>query len=139
MESIGTRVGEAIQRERVERHLSRKTFAGRVGCSVQNLWRIETGVGDTPLSTLERIAEALEMDPADLLRDYSMPRPDHDLALAIGRLLSPAVQNSARGGRLLFEGWLQASSDGESESDTSPSPVRRQRALRLKLELSEGS
>ena len=62
-------LGALIRRLRRDRRLTLRDLAGRVPMSASNLSRIELGAqGPPPDEIIERIAAALEVDHAELLR-----------------------------------------------------------------------
>jgi XRE family aerobic/anaerobic benzoate catabolism transcriptional regulator len=63
LEAIGVRV----RRLRSDRGWSRRTLAARTELSERFLAQVETGEGNPSISSLSRIAQALETTPADLL------------------------------------------------------------------------
>lgn len=54
-------VGLTIKEWRGRRGFTQKKLAELLGYSVQGVWRIEVGKTDVPLSTLGRIADALDV------------------------------------------------------------------------------
>lgn len=63
MSALGTNLREA--RERLE--LTQEDVAGRSGVHVTEVSRIEGGKRDPQVSTVERLAKAVEMKPGQLL------------------------------------------------------------------------
>jgi transcriptional regulator with XRE-family HTH domain len=62
-------LGALVRRLRRDRHLTLRQLAERVPMSASNLSRIELGEqGPPPDEVIQRIAAALEADPAELLR-----------------------------------------------------------------------
>lgn len=55
-------IGEKLRARRRELRVSMTDLAHTVGCTRQNLYRIENGVGTTTLDTLGRICEALDLE-----------------------------------------------------------------------------
>lgn len=66
--------GERVRRARGS--MSQAAFAGRVGMSRGSISNIEAGRQHAPLHLLPRLAAALGVEPADLLRPADMP---HDV------------------------------------------------------------
>ena len=60
-------LGERIRTLREERHLLQRELASQAGIPVRTLGRIERGEVDVRLSTLCKIADALQLDVKDLL------------------------------------------------------------------------
>ena len=62
-------LGSNIKRLRAQNGLSQEQFADRTGIHRTYVGGIERGERNVTLQTLERIADAFDLDPADLLRD----------------------------------------------------------------------
>lgn len=62
-------VGQRIREGREQLGLTQEALADRVGTSVQQVSRAERGVQDIRVSTLLRLADALEVSGSELLRD----------------------------------------------------------------------
>ena len=60
---------DALRRIRQERRLSIRGLAERAGVSYVTLARIETGVYDPRLSTLQKLAKALKVNVAQVIGD----------------------------------------------------------------------
>lgn len=58
-----------LRRERVERRLSIADVARRAELNKDHLGRIERGLSDVSLSTILRLASALDLDPGALIRE----------------------------------------------------------------------
>jgi transcriptional regulator with XRE-family HTH domain len=65
---------EQLRRIRKERGLSQAKLAARAGLDPSTVNQIETGARKPSTATLEKIAEALEVDLADLFRGYVVPK-----------------------------------------------------------------
>lgn len=63
------RVGRNLRRYRQERGLSQEAFAEMVGVHRTYMGGLERGERNLTLCSLERLAEMLELDPLELLRD----------------------------------------------------------------------
>lgn len=61
------RVGVNLRRLRRERGLSQEAFAAAIGYHRTYVGGVERGERNLTLRTLERLAEILDVDPADLL------------------------------------------------------------------------
>ncbi|GMQ99159.1 MAG: hypothetical protein BMS9Abin17_1725 [Acidimicrobiia bacterium] len=61
------RLSEQIREERLRRGMTLAVLSRKSGIAQPNLSRIENGVTDPRWSTVERILEALGIDPSDLL------------------------------------------------------------------------
>jgi transcriptional regulator with XRE-family HTH domain len=60
-----------VARTRTQQHLSQTQVSSRSGIHVTEVSRIERGLRDTRVSTLVRLARALEVQPARLLDGIS--------------------------------------------------------------------
>ena len=81
MDTLARQVGLRIKGERVLRGLSQGALANLMGYSSQSIWKIEVGRTDLPLSTLVRIATALEADLCYLVSGQRPPDRDFKSAL----------------------------------------------------------
>jgi transcriptional regulator with XRE-family HTH domain len=68
---VGVKIdGKKLQRLRLERFLSRDEVAERSGIHRDHIGRLERGEGgESRPPTVRRLAEALEIDPRELLAD----------------------------------------------------------------------
>jgi transcriptional regulator with XRE-family HTH domain len=68
---VGVKInGEKLQRLRLERFLSRDEVAERSGIHRDHIGRLERGEGgESRPPTVRKLAEALEVDPRELLDD----------------------------------------------------------------------
>ena len=64
--SVMSRLGLRISQIRAIRGFSQRRFADMIELDRATLSRIESGIGNPTMETLERIAEGLEVDVADL-------------------------------------------------------------------------
>ncbi|MGU3500899.1 helix-turn-helix domain-containing protein [Mycobacterium sp. C31M] len=64
-------VGRNLRRYRLEHGYSQEAFADYMGVHRTYMGAVERGERNLTLQTLERIADFLEVDPLDLLRDYT--------------------------------------------------------------------
>src|SRR5262245_12175695 len=85
LEALGVRV----RRLRNDRGWSRRELAARTELSERFLAQVETGEGNPSVSSLSRIAQALETTPADLL---AVPRLAVPALLAHGRARAGRAQ-----------------------------------------------
>ncbi len=74
---LARRVGESIRRYRRAMQLSQKALADQLGYHRTYVGTIERGERNLTLGTLERLAEALGVDPLDLLDPGRTPEPGH--------------------------------------------------------------
>jgi transcriptional regulator with XRE-family HTH domain len=65
--------GKHLRALRIERGLSGVGFAEKLGVDKQFLSRLELGQSDPRITTLIRLAQALNMDVADLLEGMEYP------------------------------------------------------------------
>jgi transcriptional regulator with XRE-family HTH domain len=65
--SLLTRFAANIRRLRSKKHLSQRALAEDVGISVSYVSMLERGQRSPPLGTIEKIARALRVTPAELL------------------------------------------------------------------------
>jgi transcriptional regulator with XRE-family HTH domain len=61
-------LGRNLRRARKQAGLTQEEVAGRSGVHATEVSRIERGKRDPRVSTVERLAEAVEVSPSDLLR-----------------------------------------------------------------------
>jgi transcriptional regulator with XRE-family HTH domain len=59
-------IGANVRRLRVDRGLSQEALAGEAGLALRHLGRIERGEGNPTIAMVGRIAEVLEIHPAEL-------------------------------------------------------------------------
>jgi transcriptional regulator with XRE-family HTH domain len=67
MDSLTRRFAGNIQRLRSKKKLSQKALADKVGISVSYVSMLERGQRSPPLETIEKMAKALGVTPANLL------------------------------------------------------------------------
>jgi transcriptional regulator with XRE-family HTH domain len=67
MDSLGRRIGRGIRAQRQRARLSQLALAERAGVSLDHLSLVERGGRDLSIRALERVAQALGADPAELL------------------------------------------------------------------------
>lgn len=100
-------IGEKIARLRREREWTQKELASRAGITQNQVSRIEKGKTQPRRSTIETVAEALEVDPEDLEHSpvfeednaiVKMAKEDPDLASLFAQisLLSPKQKEAIR-------------------------------------------
>src|SRR5262245_22511235 len=61
-----TELGKRLELLRIRRALSKQLLARRVGISRQQLWRVMTGKSELTASLCGRLADALDVSPAEL-------------------------------------------------------------------------
>lgn len=64
---IAQKVGKRIKIVRRQNNLTQEELASKVGVHVTTLGRIERGESNPPLQTLNRISQALRVNPKELL------------------------------------------------------------------------
>jgi transcriptional regulator with XRE-family HTH domain len=64
-----------VSRARKRQHLTQEEVSDRSGIHVTEVSRIERGLRDPRVTTLVRLAEALEVSPAVLLKGVASTRP----------------------------------------------------------------
>jgi transcriptional regulator with XRE-family HTH domain len=72
----GLQVARAVRDLRLERNLSQRQLAGRMGVPRTYISKIENGKATPTLSSLERLANALEVDICSLVHDARSRRND---------------------------------------------------------------
>jgi transcriptional regulator with XRE-family HTH domain len=73
-------VGERVRRLRLERGLSQEALARAAGVNRRSVGRVEVGRSGVHLLTLWRMADGLNVHPADLLAEPGRSRVDQHLA-----------------------------------------------------------
>ena len=72
---VRARVGLNVQRARRERGLSQEELAHRAAVHQTYLSGVERGTRNPTIVVLDRIARALDLDPAELMRRRDGERP----------------------------------------------------------------
>jgi transcriptional regulator with XRE-family HTH domain len=98
---LGPALGRAIRLARQKATISMRALAARCGVSQPFLSEIERGMAMPSIATLYRIADALELTPADLLPG---PEPDgiHLIRASEGRMVASSEREHSAIGRLVF-------------------------------------
>ncbi len=73
-------LGGALRKARRSRDLSQEAVGQRAGMHPNHVGTIERGTKDLRATTLLRLIEALEMSPAQLFADYTVPEEDETSA-----------------------------------------------------------
>jgi transcriptional regulator with XRE-family HTH domain len=68
MLDVGSTLGRNLRRAREHRELTQEQVAERSGVHATEVSRIEAGKRDPKVSTVERLAAAVEVPPGELLR-----------------------------------------------------------------------
>lgn len=69
MPDVAGNLGRNLRRARAERDLTQEQVAHRSGVHATEVSRIERGKRDPRISTVERLAKAVELSTSDLLRE----------------------------------------------------------------------
>ncbi len=64
---INDKICKKVKLERTKKGLSQEELAFRAGVNKNTIWKIETGQVSPTIQTLEKIAQALELDFATLI------------------------------------------------------------------------
>jgi transcriptional regulator with XRE-family HTH domain len=68
MRGVGSNLGRNLRRAREHRALTQEQVADRSGVHATEVSRIEAGKRDPKVSTVERLAAAVEVPPGELFR-----------------------------------------------------------------------
>lgn len=88
VEEEGLQVSRAVRDLRRSRHLSQRQLATRMQVPRTYISKIENGKAIPTLSSLDRLAHALEVDICDLLRDSRSRRHEEESAILADPFLS---------------------------------------------------
>lgn len=86
--SSGLQVASAVRNLRLGRNLSQRQLAGRMGVPRTYISKIENGKAMPTLSSLERLAKALQVDISALLRDAKTRHKDESATILADPFLS---------------------------------------------------
>lgn len=67
-DSLQIKVGKRIQEIRIEKNLSQQDLAAKCNFEKSNMSRLEAGRANATLSTIEIVANALEVDVVELFK-----------------------------------------------------------------------
>ncbi|MGB6130729.1 MAG: helix-turn-helix transcriptional regulator [Acidobacteriaceae bacterium] len=95
-ERDGIDVARAVREARHERNLSQRQLAGRMQVPRTYISKIENGKAVPTLSSLERLANALEIGICDLLRDGQSRRACDTAAIMADPFLADIAQLAAK-------------------------------------------
>jgi len=87
----GIHVDKAVREARRMRHLSQRQLAGRMQVPRTYISKIENGKATPTLSSMERLAEALEITVCDLLRDNRSRRQEETVAIFADSFLAEII------------------------------------------------
>lgn len=91
-ESAGLQVAAQVRDIRKARHLSQRQLAGRMQVPRTYISKIENGKAIPTLGSLERLAEALEVDVSQLVRDARSRREEEVAAILADPLLAEIAE-----------------------------------------------
>lgn len=63
---VNERLGKRIRKARKEKKISQEELAGRVGLHYTTISRIERGISNPPVQTINKIAKALKISLSEL-------------------------------------------------------------------------
>jgi transcriptional regulator with XRE-family HTH domain len=86
-----TVLGKRLEILRIERGVSKQRLARHAGTSRQQLWRVMTGKSELTSSLRERLAQALQVEPASLTAPSDAPGRTLTLGSVPSLALVPAV------------------------------------------------
>jgi transcriptional regulator with XRE-family HTH domain len=66
---IAVKIGRRVREERVQRFMTQERLAAAAGISARQLVRIERNQVEPHFSTILKVAEALEVDPSELVEE----------------------------------------------------------------------
>jgi transcriptional regulator with XRE-family HTH domain len=95
MDALSKAVGDRVRQRRKKLGLTQEELAGRAGIDTSYVGQLERGLRHPSLRVLACVAEALEMQVADLLREK--PRQDSPVLRELQRTLGtlPPAQQQA--------------------------------------------
>jgi transcriptional regulator with XRE-family HTH domain len=91
----GLQVARAVRDLRLERNLSQRQLAGRMQVPRTYISKIENGKATPTLSSLERLADALEVDVCRLVHDARSRRNDEMASIFADPFLAELAQHVA--------------------------------------------
>lgn len=102
-------LGERIRMARAQRGMTRRILARDSGVSERYLAQLEAGQGNISIALLRKVAQAMGIPLADLVRDE--PEPPLELRLLTQSLVRLAPQELAQARRLLGERFGSVAAD----------------------------
>jgi len=100
--------GERVAHTRKARKMTLKQVAEKTGFSPQQIFLVEKGEINTPVETLARIAEALDVPLVEFFDDHDSPSTRHDEEMPTTVLYTMVSQHYAQVMALLKEHFTQA-------------------------------
>jgi len=99
MEEIYTLVGKRIKEERKRLNITQEDLADKTNLSVAFIGQIERGVNRASLTTIEKVAQALEIPIANLFKNIPTKKTEYTITKQLESMLrdkSPKEQKLAR-------------------------------------------
>ena len=69
MQTAVVKIGDNLKRQRIRKALTQEELAQRAGLTTASVARIERNETEPRMSTLRKLAKALEVDPAELVEE----------------------------------------------------------------------
>ena len=69
MQTAVVKIGDNLKQKRIRRALTQEDLAQRAGLTTASVARIERNETEPRMSTLRKLAKALDIDPAELVGD----------------------------------------------------------------------
>jgi transcriptional regulator with XRE-family HTH domain len=69
MQTAVVKIGDNLKRQRIRKALTQEELARQAGLTTASVARIERNETEPRMSTLRKLAKALEIDPAELVGD----------------------------------------------------------------------
>jgi transcriptional regulator with XRE-family HTH domain len=69
MQTAVVKIGDNLKRQRIRKALTQEELARRAGLTTASVARIERNETEPRMSTLRKLAKALEVDPAELVEE----------------------------------------------------------------------
>jgi transcriptional regulator with XRE-family HTH domain len=69
MQTAVVKIGDNLKRQRIRKALTQEELARRAGLTTASVARIERNETEPRMSTLRKLAQALKVDPAELVEE----------------------------------------------------------------------
>jgi transcriptional regulator with XRE-family HTH domain len=69
MQTAVVKIGENLKRQRIRKALTQEELARQAGLTTASVARIERNETEPRMSTLRKLAKALDIDPAELVEE----------------------------------------------------------------------
>jgi transcriptional regulator with XRE-family HTH domain len=69
MQTAVVKIGDNLKRQRIRKALTQEELARRAGLTTASVARIERNETEPRMSTLRKLAKALDVDPAELVEE----------------------------------------------------------------------